>query len=234
MISGPSGTGKGAICDALKAAGTAELSVSMTTRAPRANEIEGESYYFVSRERFREAIGGGELLEYTEVFGEYYGTPQAPVIEQLKAGRDVILEIEVNGAMQVRDSMPDAVLVFVLPPSRRELKRRIEGRGTETDDSIAQRLDRAESEIAQVRHYDYYIVNEELDKAVSDMAGIIRYEALLNMDGPSGPHSSEDLAISIRASELMVGLKADALMKGYLKGNLGKEIERYRKKVSKP
>ena len=210
VISGPSGTGKGAICDALKAAGTAELSVSMTTRAPRAYEIDGESYFFVSRERFKEAIGEDGLLEYTEVFGEYYGTPRAPVIKQLGAGRDVILEIEVNGAMQVRDSMPDAVLVFVLPPSRQELKRRIEGRGTETGDSIAQRLERAESEIAQVRHYDYYVVNDELDKAVSDVAVIIR------------------------ATELKVALKADALIKGYLEGDIGKEIERYRKRAGKP
>ena len=220
MVSGPSGTGKGAICDALKAAGKAELSVSMTTRAPRAYETEGESYFFVSRERFREAIEEDGLLEHTEVFGEYYGTPRAPALGRLGAGKDVILEIEVNGAMQVKGGMPDAVLVFILPPSRSELRRRIEGRGTETEEGIVQRLDRAESEIAHIRHYDYYVVNEDLDKAVSDTADIIRSVALLSAEGPQGALAPEDMAACARASELLVGSKADSLIKGYMDGRL--------------
>ena len=233
VVSGPSGTGKGAICDALKEAGKAELSVSMTTRAPRAYEVEGESYFFVSRERFKEAIDEDGLLEYTEVFGEYYGTPKAPAQRQLDAGRDVILEIEINGAMQVRDRMPDAVLVFVLPPSRQELKRRIEGRGTEPEEGIAQRLERAENEIAQIRHYDYFVINDELEKAVSDMAAIIRNEALLFADGQGGQVAPEDIAAFNRAAELIVGLDEGSLTRGCLKGSLDEEIERYRKRSEK-
>ena len=220
MISGPSGTGKGAICDSLKTEVNAVLSVSMTTRPPRAGEIHGESYFFVSKERFRETLGEGGLLEYTEVFGEYYGTPRAPVIEHLEKGRDVILEIEVNGAMQVRESMPGTVLVFILPPSRDELKRRIEGRGTETEDSIAHRLKRAESEIEQIGNYDYYVVNDKLGQAVLDVADIVRAERLLSADILPQSTAPEDMAAIRRAAELRVGAGAAGIIESYREGSL--------------
>ena len=174
MISGPSGTGKGAICAGVTAETNAVLSVSMTTRAPREHETEGKSYYFVDKERFREAIAEEGLFEYAEVFGEYYGTPKAPVLAGLEEGKDVILEIEVDGAKQIKSGMPDAILVFVLPPSLSELKKRIEGRGTETPERIELRLERVGKEIGQIGNYDYLVINDELGKAVSDMLSIMR------------------------------------------------------------
>ena len=174
VVSGPSGTGKGAICAGLAAETNAMLSVSMTTRAPRRHEVEGRSYYFVDKERFRKTLAEGGLFEYAEVFGEYYGTPKAPVLACIQEGRDVILEIEIDGAMQVKNSMPDTILVFILPPSHAELRRRIEKRGTETPEHIDRRLERAEKEIAQIGRYDYLVINDDLAGAIQDMHAIMR------------------------------------------------------------
>ena len=176
VVSGPSGAGKGAICAGLPAATNAMLSVSMTTRAPRGNEEEGKSYFFVDKDRFREVIAEDGFFENVEVYGEYYGTPKAPVLACLDEGRDVILEIEVEGAAQTKLSMPDAILVFVLPPSLGELRKRIESRGTETDESIARRLERVAMEIGQIGNYDYFIVNDDLEEAIKDMIAIMRAE----------------------------------------------------------
>jgi len=154
------------------------LSVSMTTRAPREREAEGKDYFFVERERFEEVIAERGFLEYAEVFGEYYGTPRAPVEKELDMGNDVILEIDVDGAMQIKAIMPDAVLVFIMPPSAKELRKRIEGRGTETAENIALRLDRADAEIAKVGEYDYCVVNDDIEKAVGEVSAIIRAEKL--------------------------------------------------------
>jgi len=154
------------------------LSVSMTTRAPREHEEEGKSYYFVSKDHFKEVIAEGGVIEYAEVYGEFYGTPKTPVLACIEEGRDVILEIEVKGATQVKANMPDAILVFVLPPSHEELKRRIEGRGTETPERIARRLERVEMEIAQIDKYDYLIINDDLAGAIKDMLAIMRAERL--------------------------------------------------------
>ena len=178
VVSGPSGTGKSAICAGLTASAEAMLSVSMTTRAPREREAEGKDYFFVEKERFEEVIAERGFLEYAEVFGEYYGTPRAPVEKELDMGNDVILEIDVDGAMQIKAIMPDAVLVFIMPPSAKELRKRIEGRGTETAGSIALRLDRADAEIAKVGEYDYCVVNDDIEKAVGEVAAIIRAEKL--------------------------------------------------------
>jgi len=174
VVSGPSGTGKGAICAGLAVETNAMLSVSMTTRAPRRHEVEGRSYYFVDKERFRKTLAEGGLFEYAEVFGEYYGTPKAPVLACIQEGRDVILEIEIDGAMQVKNSMPDTILVFILPPSHAELRRRIEKRGTETPEHIDRRLERAEKEIAQIGRYDYLVINDDLAGAIQDMHAIMR------------------------------------------------------------
>ena len=178
MLSGPSGTGKGAICAGLTAETNAVLSISMTTRMPREHEVEGQSYYFVDKERFMKVLEEDGLFEHAEVYGEYYGTPKAPVIASLKEGRDVILEIEVNGATQIKNCMPDAILVFVLPPSYNELKRRIEKRGTESPEHIERRLERVSMEIAQIGKYDYLVINDDLANAIGDMLAIMQAERL--------------------------------------------------------
>ena len=178
MISGPSGTGKGTICAGLTVGTDVALSVSMTTRAPREREVEGKSYFFVDKDRFKADIAADGLFEYAEVFGEFYGTPKAPVISCLDEGRDVILEIEVMGAMQIKSSKPDAILIFVLPPSQTELKRRIEGRGTETPELLAKRLERVEMEISYIDKYDYLVINDDITGAINDILAIMRAERL--------------------------------------------------------
>ena len=178
VLSGPSGTGKGAICAGVLAKTNAALSVSMTTRAPRENETEGESYFFTDKESFKTILDEDGLFEHAVVYGEYYGTPKAPVIASLEEGKDVILEIEVNGAKQIKRGMPEAILIFVLPPSFSELKRRIEGRGTETAERIARRLERVEMEVSQIDKYDYLIINDDLELAIGDMLAIMQAEKL--------------------------------------------------------
>jgi len=178
VISGPSGAGKGAICAGLTAETNTMLSVSMTTRAPRENETEGLSYHFVDKELFRAILKEDGFIEHAEVYGEYYGTPVAPVIQSLEAGRDVILEIEVEGAKQIKERMPETILVFILPPSRTELRKRIEGRGTETAEKIERRLERVDMEISQIGKYDYLVINDDLARATGDMLAIMQAEKL--------------------------------------------------------
>ena len=174
VFSGPSGVGKGTICNELVKCGDALLSVSMTTRAPRSGEIEGESYYFVSREEFDKTVENGGLLEHCEIYGNCYGTPKGPVLEQLKKGKDVILEIEMQGAMQVKKNYPDAVLVFVLPPSLEVLKERLLKRGTESEEQLHTRLMSAADEIEKLRDYDFYVVNGDLQEAVAQSECIMK------------------------------------------------------------
>jgi guanylate kinase len=174
VVSGFSGAGKGTLMKELL--GKYEnyaLSVSMTTRTPRPGEKDGESYFFVDRETFERTIAQEGLIEYASYCGNYYGTPRAYVEEQLDAGRDVILEIEIQGALKVKERFPEALLLFVMPPSAEELKRRLMGRGTESEEVILQRLERASEEAEGIEQYEYLIINDKLEECVEQMHAII-------------------------------------------------------------
>ncbi len=162
VISGPAGSGKGTVVDLVrKKSERIGLSISATTRAPRAMDAEGVTYYFLSREEFEKRIASGEMLEYTQYCENYYGTPRAEVERVLSAGDDLILEIEVDGAMQVKKKMPGAITIMLLPPTYAVLEARLRGRGTETEDVILQRLDRAKKELLLYENYDYVVINDE-------------------------------------------------------------------------
>ena len=180
VISGPSGVGKGTICKALVEGNDNRcFSVSATTRAPRPGEIDGKHYHFINKAEFERMIAGGELLEYMEVFGmNYYGTPKRYVDAALDEGRDVLLDIDVNGAMNVKKAKPEAITVFIAPPSMRALKDRLIGRGTETPEQIEKRYGKAREEMSYIPEYDYVVVNDELECAISDVECILRAERL--------------------------------------------------------
>lgn len=176
VVSGPSGAGKGTICKKLKDVSEVCLSVSMTTRAPRPGEQEGTSYYYVKKETFLEKIDQAGFLEYACVFGNYYGTPKEAVIESLERNIDVVLEIDIQGAMQIRKNFPKAIFIFILPPSMAELRKRITGRGSESEAAINTRLGEALTEVSYIDKYDYCVVNGELEEAVERVAAIIKAE----------------------------------------------------------
>lgn len=174
VVSGPSGAGKGTICKALlEKNNEIKLSVSATTRKPRTGEVHGVNYFFIEKEEFTTMIENGEFLEYAKIYDNFYGTPKASVIECLEKGQDVILEIEMQGAKQIKEVYSEGVFIFVLPPSLEELKSRIVGRGTETQEEIEKRFSCAFEEINQIENYDYFIVNEDVDKSVNDVEAII-------------------------------------------------------------
>jgi guanylate kinase len=178
VLSGPSGVGKGTVRKALFEMPEQEFvySVSMTTREPRPGEVDGVDYYFVSREEFERQIAEGNLLEYAEFVGNYYGTPKDKVEEQLNKGKEVILEIEVNGALQVRDKCKDAVFIFLVPPTRKALYDRLKQRGTEAEERILARIEKANKEFKLAHQYDYIVVNDEIYNAADRIMAIIRAE----------------------------------------------------------
>ena len=175
VFSGPSGAGKGTVlAEYFKSNPQAVYSISATTRKPRPGERDGVDYHFVTREAFEEMIARDEVIEYTLYNGNYYGSPAGPIRRELEAGRDVILEIEVDGAAQVRRKFPEALTVFVLPPSFEELRRRLTGRGTETGEEVRARLETARKELALASQYDYILVNDRVEEAAAALGDIIR------------------------------------------------------------
>ena len=178
VLSGPSGSGKGTIVKELIQNGQFLLSISATTRAPRQGEEEGVHYFFKTRDEFESMIAQNELLEYAEFCGNYYGTPKAFIEESVENGKDVILEIEVKGAMQIKKIYPEAIFIFVVPPSLAELESRLVGRNTEARDVIEQRLNRAKEELALYNQYDYVVVNDRLVDAIDEIGCIVRAEKL--------------------------------------------------------
>lgn len=174
IISAPSGTGKGTIvAEILKSDPNIHFSVSATTRAPREGETDGVNYYFISREEFLELINNGGMLEHAEFCGNHYGTPKKAVYDKLEAGRDVILEIETVGAMKVKSVCPEAVSIFILPPSLSELRRRLQTRATDSEEVIERRVAEARAEIEKSRAYDYIVVNDDLQKAIDDVKAVM-------------------------------------------------------------
>lgn len=178
VISGPSGVGKGTVRKALfeRPGHNLEYSVSMTTRTPRNGETEGKEYYFVTKEQFEEAIKEGNMLEHAKFVNNYYGTPKDKVIEQLNTGKEVVLEIEVQGALQVKAKMPGAVFIFIAPPSWEALENRLTSRGTEPKEIIEERLLKARNELMVASSYDYIVINDEIENAVDKIIAIIRAE----------------------------------------------------------
>lgn len=175
IISGPSGSGKDTLLKELfKKHPEIEFSISSVTRAMREGEAEGEKYNFVSREKFESMIAKGELLEYNLYLDNYYGTPKAPVIKACEDGKDIIIECDVNGAANIRKNMPEAVSIFIMPPSFKELERRLTGRGTETKEVIEARMNASLNEIKRAAEYGYIVVNDDLNLAVEHIHSIIQ------------------------------------------------------------
>lgn len=178
IISGPSGSGKGTIVERLVSELGYSVSISATTRSPRPNEVDGVHYFFNTVESFEKMIAAGELLEHARFCDNYYGTPKKYVEDQIKAGNNIILEIEVQGALQVKEKYNDAVLIFTMPPTLEELRRRLVNRGTEDMETIDKRIKRAEEELEYLPRYDYLVINDTVEQAVKDVDCIVKAERM--------------------------------------------------------
>ncbi len=174
IISAPSGTGKSTVIKRImELRSDLYFSVSATTRSPRPGETDGTSYTFLSHDLFKRLISDDELLEYAEYVGNFYGTPKKPVLEHISCGSDIILDIDVQGCKQVKRAMPEAVTIFIVPPSLSELERRLRQRGTDSEEKMLRRLERAKSEMAEKDRYDYIVVNDSVDKAAREIIEIM-------------------------------------------------------------
>jgi guanylate kinase len=179
IVTAPSGAGKTSLVRALLAAdANVQLSISYTTRAMRPGEADGRDYHFVSREQFQQMLGQGEFLESAEVYGNYYGTSQTWINQVMESGKDILLEIDWQGAAQVRRLFPAAIGVFILPPSLPALQQRLQGRGQDSAETIARRMEAAREDISHVGEFDYAIINDEFDVAVDDLRAVFRAERL--------------------------------------------------------
>lgn len=179
IISGPAGTGKGTVCNALlEKDKNIKFSVSSTTREPRVGEVDGVNYNFISKEEFKEMVENNKFLEHAFVHTDYYGTSEESVMKSVSEGKVVLLEIDVQGALQVKERHPEVVTIFLLPPSMEELERRIVDRNTETQEQINKRMENAYKEISLVNKYDYYVVNDDLDIAINNIESILTAEKL--------------------------------------------------------
>lgn len=177
VISGPSGVGKSTVVKkVMEAYPNLRFSVSATTRPMRPGEVDGKNYYFVNQDTFRKMIDEGQLLEYAQYVGNYYGTPEAPVDTSLSAGVDILLDIEVQGALNVKQKRPDAILIFMVAPSFSELEDRLNGRGDTAPDLIQKRLEQAKWEYSQAEKYDYLVVNDSVDRACDEIISIVTAE----------------------------------------------------------
>ncbi|WP_343214952.1 guanylate kinase [Desulfurobacterium sp.] len=177
VISAPSGTGKTTLVNMLmRSFPQIEFSISCTTRKPRPGEVDGKDYYFISLEEFEKKIEKNELLEWAEVYGNFYGTPKDKVLKALNEGKDVLLDIDTQGALQVKKNYPEAVLIFILPPSLKELERRLRSRGTEDEETIEKRLLIARRELSLATRYDYIIINDRLQEAFEKLKSIVTAE----------------------------------------------------------
>ena len=180
IISGPAGSGKGTIVSRLRELAPFDFSVSATTRSPRPGEQHGVHYYFVDKADFESKIREGEMLEYAQYVGNYYGTPKKPVEDALNEGKNIILDIEVQGALQVKEKMPEAIMIYVLPPDYETLLARIRGRGTETEEVIQKRMNQAKNEIKTFHSYDYVVINRDggIERAAQDILSILYAEKM--------------------------------------------------------
>lgn len=174
VISGFSGAGKGTVVEQLVKQYGYAVSISATTRAPRVGEEDGKSYFFKTKEEFEQMIQKDELIEYAQYVDNYYGTPKEYVLNQINQGKDVLLEIEMQGALKVKEKFPEVSLIFITPPSAKELRRRLENRGTESLEVIEKRIARAKEECAYMTEYDYIVVNDGLEECVSQMHGLLQ------------------------------------------------------------
>ncbi|MGD1805038.1 guanylate kinase [Dapis sp. BLCC M126] len=174
VLTGPSGVGKGTLLSSLlQRHPELVLSVSATTRSPRAGEVEGKSYFFVDRDKFQKMIETEELLEWAEYASNFYGTPSIPVIKNIKQGKSVVLEIELQGARQIQQTFPNALRIFILPPSTAELEKRLRGRGQDSQEAIAKRLKRATEELEAAAEFDIQLVNDNLEDALQNLEAIL-------------------------------------------------------------